>query len=276
MQNETTTSSVCQLTRPTCLTLTLPVILCMAAIVSAAEQKRDEYKFQWRIPDDKTHVLWIGGGHWHDTLQTTAILRRVLESTGRYHVTYTEDTSVLTRLDRYNVIVLNGMLDSLEPEEEQSLLDTIRGGKPMLVLHAASACFRKPPPAKGVSPPADHPEFYKMLGGYVRRHPPFGPVSVRVTDAEHAITRGLNDFVIEDELFLFQNLEPDNKVLLEADYEGERCPVAWTRQWGDARVFHLALGHNDKAANHESFQRLIAQGLDWLTGTNTKDEIHAR
>lgn len=115
-----------------------------------------------------------------------------------------------------------------------------------------------------------------MLGGYVWRHSPFGPVSVRVADSKHAITRRLNDFVIEDELFLFQNLEPDNKVLLKADHEGEQCPVAWTRRWGDARVFHLALGHNDKAASHESFQRLIAQGVDWLIGHNTKDDTHDR
>jgi len=245
--------------------VTLLAILCLATIVSAAENHGDGYKYKWRIPEGKTHILWMGGGHWHDTLQTTAILRRVLEGRGRYYVTYSEDTSVLTRLDRYDVVVLNGMLDSLGSDEEKSLISTVQGGKPLFVLHAASACFLKPPPDKGVNPPVDHPEFYKMLGGYVQRHPPFGPVSVHVMETEHAITKDLTDFVIDDELFLFRNLEPDNHVLLEADYKGERCPLAWTRSWGDGRVFHLALGHNDKAATHASFQRLVVQGFDWLS-----------
>lgn len=244
---------------------TLLAILCLATIVSAAENHQDGYRYKWRIPEGKTHVLWMGGSHWHDTLQTASILRRVLERTGHYYVTYSEVSSVLTRLERFDVVILNGMLDSLEPDEEKSLLSTVHAGKPLLVLHAASACFLKPPPAKGVNPPADHPEFYKMLGGYVQRHPPFGPVSVHVKETEHPITKGLADFVIEDELFLFTNLEADNHILLEATHKGERCPVSWTRRWGDGRVFHLALGHNHKAATHASFQQLMVQGLDWLS-----------
>ena len=263
-------------TRRTCLRSTWLAVACVVTLAGAAEVSQTEYKFQWRMSEGKTKILWIGGGHWHDTLQIAAILRRALEGTGHYHVTYSEDTSVLTRLDRYDVVILNGMLDSLEAEEEQSLLNTIHGGKPLLVLHAASASFRKPPPAKGVDPPRDHPQFYKMLGGYVQRHPPFGPIQVRVKLADHAITQDVNDFVIEDELFLFRDLQADNQVLLEADYEGKRCPVAWTRHWGDGRVFHLALGHNEKAATHAFFQRLVTQGLDWLTCDRADDERNDR
>jgi hypothetical protein len=121
----------------------------------------------WRVFD------WLGGGHWHDTLETAAILRRLL--------------------------------------------------------------VRKPPPAKGGDPPAEHPQFYKMLGGYVQRHPPFAPIRVRVTAPDHAITQGMEDFVIEDELFLFRNLEPDNEVLLEAEFEGRESASQSPREVRIAR-----------------------------------------
>ena len=111
--------------------VTLLAILCLVTVVSSAENPQGGHTYKWRVPEGKTHILWIGGGHWHDTLETTTILRRVLERTGRYHVTYSEDTSVLTRLDRYDVVVLNGMFDSLESNEEKeiSFRDVIKENK---------------------------------------------------------------------------------------------------------------------------------------------------
>jgi len=183
--------------RPRVLHGALAAILLHALVAHSAEPDQKAYTYRWRQPEGKAHVLWIGGGHWHDTLETAAVLRRVLEKTGRFHVTYTEDTDVFRRLGRYDVVCLNAMLDSLDPEEEQCLLNTIRQGKPLLVLHAASACFRKPPPAKRSNPPAEHPQFYQMLGGYVERHPPLGPIAVRVVAKDHPVTNSLDYFVIE-------------------------------------------------------------------------------
>ena len=208
----------------------------------------------------------VGGGHWHDTLATAAVMRRVLEGGGRFHLTYTEDTGSLARLKPYDVILLNGMISSMAPEEEQSLLDAVRAGKPLLVLHAASASFRQPPPAKKDDPVAAHPDFYRMLGGYVERHPPLGPVRVRVTAPGHPVTTGVPDFEVEDELFLFRNLEPDNEVLLETEFEGTKRPLAWARRWGGGRVLHIALGHGASTAGNPAFQQLLAQGLTWLAG----------
>jgi type 1 glutamine amidotransferase len=246
--------------------LALACLFALAGAARSAEPDPNEASYKWRVPDGRTHVLWVGGGHWHDTLRTTAILRQVLEGGGRFHLTYTEDTGSLARLEPYDVIVLNGMLASMAPEEEQGLLAAVRAGKPLLVLHAASASFRRPPPAKKNDPVAGHPEFYRMLGGYVEHHPPFGPVHVRVIATGHPVTQGLADFEIEDELFLFRNLEPDNEVLLETDFEGTKRPLAWARRWGEGRVLHVALGHGVKAAGNPAFQRLVMQGLAWLTG----------
>ena len=237
---------------------------CTATIAESAEPDSDDFRYRWRQQGDKVHVLWIGGGHWHDTLETAAIMRRVLEKTGQFHVTYTEDTHSLRRLDQYDVVCLAAMLDSLAAEEEQALLDSVRQGKPLMAFHAASACFRKPPPAKKNDPVAEHPQFYEMLGGYVESHPPLGPIQVRVRPTDHPVTSGLNDFVIEDELFLFREGPNDNHVLLDTVYEGKRRPLAWTLKWGQGRVLHIALGHGTKAAENSAFQKLILNGFAWL------------
>jgi uncharacterized protein len=244
---------------------TLVLLASMLVPLRAAERDPSEYPFQWRIATGRTQVLWIGGGHWHETLDTAAVLRRKLENTDRFFVTYSEDHQSLSRLDRFDVVLLQAMLDALTTDEEKALLGAVRDGKPLLVLHAASASFRQPPPAKPNDPPAEHPEFYKMLGGYVERHPPLGPIQVHVVDADHAVTKGVEDFVIEDELFLFRTVEPDNPVLLQSDFQGSPRPLAWTRQWGKGRVLHIALGHGPKAAANAAFQQLVVQGLEWLT-----------
>ncbi len=231
-----------------------------------ADRDPEEHRYGWRVAEGRKHVLWVGGGHWHDTLATAAVMRLVLEGGGRFHVTYAEDTGVLARLQPYDIILLNGMLASIAPEEERGLLGAVRAGKPLLVLHAASASFRRSPPRPPGDPVAAHPEFYEMIGGYVERHPPLGPVRVRVTAPRHPVVEGLGDFEIVDELFLFRNLPADNEVLLETDFEGTKRPLAWTRTWGAGRVLHIALGHGPKAAANPALQRSIAQGLAWLAG----------
>lgn len=255
---------------PSVSSLVLVILLSLVSVARAGEPVPGAYRYKWRLPEGRTRVLWVGGGHWHDTLATTAVLRGVLEGSGRFHITYTEDTGALARLKDFDIILLNGMLDSIAPEEEQSLLAAVREGRPLLVLHAASASFRRPPPAKPNDPVAEHPEFYQMLGGYVERHPPFGPVHVRVSVPQHPVTQGLADFEIADELFLFRNLQPGNEVLLEAEFEGTKRPLAWARKWGDGKVLHLALGHGPEAAANPVFQRLLAQGLAWLAGKQSQ------
>ena len=198
---ELSSSRACKMNR-----LAWLMLICFGVLplrLHSAEPDPGQYQYKWRSPQDKTHVLWIGGGHWHDTLQTTSILRQVLESTGRFHVTYCEDTASLRRLDRYDVVLLNGMIDSFATDAEKALIESVNQGKPLFVLHAASACFRPPPPAKWDDPTRDHGDFFRMIGGYVLRHEPFGPFDVRVVDSQHPIVTSVTLFTIEDELFNF-------------------------------------------------------------------------
>ncbi len=255
------------------LAFTLIVGFTVAPLVlQAAEPDPAEHVYRWRSSQDKTHVLWVGGGHWHDTLQTASILRRVLESSGRFHVTYSEDTATLRQPDRYDAILLNGMIDSFSPGAEQALIESVDQGKPLFVLHAASACFRPPPPVQWEALAKQHKEFFRMIGGYVLKHDPFGPFQVRIVDPEHPIVASVTPFMIEDELFEFREFQQDNHVLLAAESGNQVRPIAWTRKAGSGRVFHLSLGHNEKAAENPMFQSLVVNGLDWLVQSGASNE----
>ena len=43
------------------------------------------------------------------------------------------------------------------------------------------------------------------------------------------------------------------------------CSVAWTRKYGKGRVFKTTLGHDGLAFRTPEFQRLILNGVDWVT-----------
>ena len=231
--------------------------------LSSEEVQPAPPKFKWRVREGKVHVLWLGGGHWHDTASIVTAVRPALELENEYFVTYSEETSVLTRLQKYDVLVLNAMLGELAPAEEKALLEAVRKGMPLFVLHATSGSFLKP--GKKTDRAAEHPQFCEMIGGLFRKHPPLGPLRVKVAQPEHPITAGMKDFEIVDEQFLFQNLATDNDVVLEAEHEGGMQPLAWTRKWGQGKVFHLALGHDSRSARNPAFKRLVVNGLNWLT-----------
>jgi uncharacterized protein len=43
-------------------------------------------------------------------------------------------------------------------------------------------------------------------------------------------------------------------------------PVAWTKPWGQGRVFYLALGHDAPACRQEIFGELLRRGVVWARG----------
>jgi type 1 glutamine amidotransferase len=43
-------------------------------------------------------------------------------------------------------------------------------------------------------------------------------------------------------------------------------PLAWTKNYGRGRVFVTLLGHDGKSHSSHQFQRMILNGIDWITG----------
>ena len=132
----------------------------------------------------------------------------------------------------------------------------------------------------------DWPEYYDITGGgWVlgkSTHPPYGRFSVNVADPAHPGARGISDFVINDELYMDLELRDGNVVFLTADFDeanyardnpqvelgrwsGGTFPLAWTRTFGSGRVFATMLGHDGRSFGTPEFQRIVLNGVDWVT-----------
>jgi type 1 glutamine amidotransferase len=230
----------------------------------------------------KIQVLIVTGRSTHEWRATTPVLREMLEETGRFEVRVTEEPRGAgpETLAPYDVVILN-YLDR-EPAErwgdraEMALADFVRSGKGLVVFHVALAAF------------AGWPEFEAICGGNLRpgygHHSPPHEFTVKITDPDHPITRGLTTSFAEptDDLYANLKFRPEGSyhVLATAWDDHSRYspdvkqptpgpgldrPVAWTVEYGRGRVFAITLGHGPVAMSGAGFQTLLTRGTEWAS-----------
>jgi uncharacterized protein len=119
--------------------------------------------------------------------------------------------------------------------------------------------------------------FGDLLGARFDGHPWTQRFEIAVVDPVHPSTGHLpSGWAFTDELYLFRDLRPDARVLLEAPgndldmrAKGARrpsigFPLAWCFHEGEGRVFYTALGHFPGAYEDVRFLGHLHGGLEWL------------
>jgi type 1 glutamine amidotransferase len=130
-------------------------------------------------------------------------------------------------------------------------------------------------------------EYGRLLGGRFAGHPWTRGFDITVADAGHPSTAHLPDpWPWHDEIYLFRDLHPDARVLLEVApgqvevATGQRggapgqhgggapggpgLPLAWCLSDGAGRTFYTALGHFPAAWEDTAFLSHLLGGLHWL------------
>ncbi|MFT5111143.1 MAG: type 1 glutamine amidotransferase [Parasphingorhabdus sp.] len=148
---------------------------------------------------------------------------------------------------------------SMPVECRAALVNYVHQGGGLFGLHTACICFD------------DWAEWRDLLGGSwvwgQSFHPPLGPVSVSPTGQSHALTAGISDFNIVDEVYVGLDLAPDTIPLLSACADdGTVGPVLWAHQLDEGRVVFDALGHDPNSLQHDIHSRLIQRSAAWACG----------
>jgi len=201
----------------------------------------------------KIKTLLFCGGEIHDGIACGSVIQRHLEETGEFDITRVEnDLSVFERpdLNRYDLVVFYYTVGEISNAQKDGLLNFVASGKGFAGAHSAADSFR------------DSPDYRAMLGGFFVTHPRFRQYQVSVVDPQHPITEGIEEFFVEDEMYV-TDYDPRVNVLCTSLWKGRAIPVAWTKTWGKGRVFYLALGHNPQACEHEMFKILFQRGARW-------------
>jgi len=167
----------------------------------------------------------------------------------------------------YDIIVMYNLSSGITDTQKQNFLKLLDKGVGLVVWHHALANCQ------------GWPEFEKIAGGKFWMKPGerngvqiprsgtgFGMVKMHIEDPNHAITKGMPDFVIEDEPYNGQTFCDDIHVLVTGDHPRSDKQIAWVHNYGKARVFGYQSGHDARAWKNESFQRLMLQGIRWVAG----------
>jgi uncharacterized protein len=191
-------------------------------------------------------TLLLSGQNNHDWTRSTPFCRDLLEASGRFAVTVSEDPSAAlaeaAALADYDLIFCDYNGPDWSEIARANFTAAVAGGTGLLILHAADNAF------------SGWVEYEQMVGLLWREgtgHGAFHEFEVKIVDHEHPVTRGLADFRIWDELYhkLVHLHEVPYRVLATAYSNpdsggtGNDEPVMVETNYGAGRVFHMVLGH---------------------------------
>jgi type 1 glutamine amidotransferase len=119
-------------------------------------------------------------------------------------------------------------------------------------------------------------DYREVMGGAYIDHPPLRPFRVSVVNKEHAITRGVHDFMVNDEQH-FVTYDKDSKDILlrsenidgltaisEGKDLGAKAIAGWAYDFGKGRVVFTAVGHTLHALWQPEYFKLQKNAVRWL------------
>jgi len=229
--------------------------------------------------DLERHIDGIDKGHHyvpHASAADAALaLKAIGEKTGAYEATLTSSGDVFTkeRLAEFDAVAIanTNLFDklwNLDPPEsdkgfgarQAALQAFVEAGGGLVGIHAAAI-------------EAPHwPWWNETLGGTHFGHLRHAGATTEllVTDPEHPLYTPwrAKALATEDDIYHFveTDIAEKSRVLLTAEIDGARYPVAWIRRAGKGRVFYTALGHDAKTYRQSWFQNHLLAGVQYALG----------
>ena len=123
--------------------------------------------------------------------------------------------------------------------------------------------------------------YWDMIGGTFNGHP-WGSgetVTVTVHDQKHPLSKPWGEeFVIQDEIYRFKNWQPEKvRVLMSLNMaktnkkEPYHVPIAWVKNYGDGKVFHMSLGHREDVWTNPKYMESMLGGIKWILNQEAGD-----
>jgi type 1 glutamine amidotransferase len=245
---------------------------------------------------EKLKALIIDGQNNHDWKTTTPLLKKYLESSGRFSVDVATSppegkmtAEFRPKFADYDVVISNYNGERWPAATERDFAEYVRGGGGFVAVHAANNPF------------PDWPEYNRIIGigGWNGRNEKSGPhvyfddrgkeqrdtsagsgghhgkqhpFVIRTRDSEHPIMRGLPREWMHTQDELYDTLRGPAESLhvlataySDPTYDGtaKHEPMLMTLDYGNGRVFHTVLGHADYSIKCVGFITTLQRGAEW-------------
>jgi uncharacterized protein len=163
----------------------------------------------------------------------------------------------------HDLVIPCWTMGSLTAEQERSLTGAVARGTGIAGWHGGMGDAFRP-----------NTQYQFMVGGQFVAHP--GDIRryvVNVAATDDAIAAGLDDFEVSSEQY-YMHVDPGNRVLATTTFDGAVAPwvlgcvmpVAWTKRWGEGRVFYCSIGHAPEDLENPPVRELLRRGMVWAAG----------
>jgi len=167
----------------------------------------------------------------------------------------------LQNLNVEKVVVLNGDIGPISPEQEYELYSFIKRGGGLVCLGDAAEAYR------------EYPLLGEILGDIHGICTPRNEIIHRVATADHYLTRRMDSsFTVHEGEYLLDSVPNDAVILLQASWHYARYTVAYTREFGQGRVFCTTLGSDPQTQDLPIFQQLIFRAIRFAAGADTREQ----
>jgi len=212
----------------------------------------------------KVLVVWGGHGFTHD-----AFFQMFKDDPG---IAYTEvkhqkTSEVYDRDDLLtcDAIVFYDLWQNITDDQKKKFQSLFDKGVGLVVLHHALADYQA------------WPVFEEAVGGKFLLAPEKkdgvvvtpgsgtggGAITLHVVSKDHPITKGMEDFKLQDEYYNKCRVNPNVTLLLTTDCPGNQKEVAWCKEQGKSRVVYIMSGHDQKVYNDPNYRKVLANAIKW-------------
>ena len=174
-------------------------------------------------------VYMVANGLYHDIDYARQELLKLLAEHENVRVKVAADYSDVEGIAASDFLITYCCHLIPSEEEQVALRDYISSGKRWIALHGTNAILDFGD--EGVACPERAPIFMETLGSQFMAHPPIAPFTVKITDPEHELVAGINEFDTDDELYICK-MHGEHHALLHTDFTGT-CDGFVNRDWPD-------------------------------------------
>jgi hypothetical protein len=243
-----------------------------------------------KAPPKPLRVLLVTGGCCHDYAAQKDILKKGIEErvNAVVDISYSPDTSTKPPLPilgnpdyakGYDLVIHDECAaDINDPTLVEDVLKPHRDGIPGVNLHCAMHCYRIGNPNDPVTLGTPHGYWFEYLGLQSSGHGPQEPISIKFTDKDSPIVKGMEDWTtIHEEhynnIHIFDTAHPlahGTQVIKGRNGTSKTNDfvVIWTNEYGPnkTRVFSTTIGHQNETVSDPRYMDLVTRGVLWATG----------